>query len=43
MQQSSEVTLTSRHLALKNYDIAGDIRFVLLSSFLSYENELPFR
>ena len=43
MQAGGEVTLTSRHPALKNYDISGDIRFVLLSSFLSHENELPFK
>ena len=43
MQKSNEVTLTSRHPALQHYNIPGDIRFVLLSSFLSHENELPFK
>ena len=43
MQESNEVTLTSRHPALQQYNIPGDIRFVLLSSFLSHENELPFK
>ncbi len=43
MEKQNEVTLTSRHPALKHYDIPGDVRFVLLSSFLSHENELPFR
>ena len=43
MQKNNEVTLTSRHPALKHYDIPGDVRFVLLSSFLSHENELSFR
>jgi KUP system potassium uptake protein len=41
--KSNEVEMTSRHPALKQYNIKGDIRFVLLSSFLSYENELPAR
>lgn len=36
-----EVKLTSRHPALAKHNIRGDIRFVLLSSFLSYENDLP--
>jgi KUP system potassium uptake protein len=39
--KNHEVEMTSRHPALKNYNIRGDIRFVLLSSFLSYENDLP--
>jgi KUP system potassium uptake protein len=43
MQKNNEVTLTSRHPALKHYNIPGDVRFVLLSSFLSHENELPFK
>lgn len=41
--RNNEVEMTSRHPALKNYEIRGDIRFVLLSSFLSYENDLPAR
>ncbi len=36
-----EVEMTSRHPALAKHKIRGDIRFVLLSSFLSYENDLP--
>lgn len=43
MEKNKEVTLTSRHPALEEYEIPGDIRFVLLSSFLSHENELPFK
>lgn len=43
MEKNKEVTLTSRHPALKRHDIPGDVRFVLLSSFLSHENELPYR
>ncbi len=39
--KNNEVEMTSRHPALKKYNIRGDIRFVLLRSFLSYENELP--
>lgn len=38
--KNKEVEMTSRHPALKQYNIRGDIRFVLLSSFLSYENDL---
>jgi len=43
MQEKNEVTLTSRHPALKHYNIPGDVRFVLLRSFMSHENELPFK
>ena len=38
--KNKEVEMTSRHPALKQYNIRGDIRFVLFSSFLSYENAL---
>jgi KUP system potassium uptake protein len=41
--KNNEVTSTSRHPALEKYNIPGDIRFVLHSSFLSYENDLPFK
>ncbi|HEY0428553.1 MAG TPA: KUP/HAK/KT family potassium transporter [Pyrinomonadaceae bacterium] len=43
MEQKNEVTTVSRHPALSKYNIRGDIRFVLHSSFLSYENDLPFK
>lgn len=43
LEQNQEVNITSRHPALEKYDIDGDIRFVLHSSFLSYENDLPFK
>jgi len=43
LQKSKEVTLTSRHPVLEKYNVPGDVRFVLLSSFLSHENELPFK
>jgi KUP system potassium uptake protein len=43
MVKNKEVTSTSRHPALEKYNIRGDIRFVLHSSFISYENELSFK
>ena len=43
MQANKEVDITSRHPALEKYNVRGDIRFVLHSSFLSHENDLPFR
>jgi len=43
LEQNKEVTTVSRHPALEKYNIQGDIRFVLHSSFLSYENDLPFK
>lgn len=43
LEKNKEVTTTSRHPALEKYNIPGDIRFVLHSSFLSYENDLPFK
>jgi KUP system potassium uptake protein len=43
LEKNNEVTLTSRHPALEKYNIPGDIRFVLLRSFLSYENDLSFK
>lgn len=43
MQANKEVDITSRHPSLDKYNIRGDIRFVLHSSFLSHENDLPFK
>ncbi len=43
LEKSKEVNITSRHPALEKYNIDGDVRFVLHSSFLSYENELSFK
>ena len=43
MVANNEVTATSRHPSLDKYNIRGDIRFVLHSSFLSHENDLPFK
>lgn len=40
---NQEVEMTSRHPALKKYNIRGDIRFVVLRTFLSLENKLPFK
>lgn len=41
--KNNEVEMTSRHPALKKYNIRGDIRFVVMRTFLSYENHLPFK
>jgi KUP system potassium uptake protein len=43
LEENKEVTTVSRHPSLEKYNIEGDIRFVLHSSFLSYENDLPFK
>jgi KUP system potassium uptake protein len=43
LEKNNEVTTVSRHPALEKYNIQGDIRFVLHRSFLSYENDLPFK
>ncbi|MBS1794699.1 MAG: KUP/HAK/KT family potassium transporter [Acidobacteria bacterium] len=43
LEKNKEVERTSRHPALQKYNIEGDLRFVLLRSFLSYENDLNFR
>ena len=43
LQKSGEVERTSKHPALQKYEIEGDLRFVLLRSFLSYENDLTVR
>ena len=43
MEKSGDVTTTSRHPALEKHNIPGDIRFVLMSSFLSHENQLTFK
>jgi KUP system potassium uptake protein len=43
LEESKEVNITSRHPALEKYKIDGDVRFVLHSSFLSYENDLSFK
>ncbi|MEQ1604661.1 MAG: KUP/HAK/KT family potassium transporter [Pyrinomonadaceae bacterium] len=42
LEKSGELERISRHPALNKYEVDGDIRFVLMSSFLSYENDLRF-
>jgi KUP system potassium uptake protein len=42
LQANKEVDITSRHPALEKFNIDGDIRFVLNSSFMSHENDLSF-
>ena len=42
MEEKGEVERTSRHPALKKHNVEGDLRFVLMRSFLSYENDLKF-
>lgn len=43
LEKTNEVNITSRHPALEKYNINGDVRFVLHSSFLSYENKLSLK
>ncbi len=43
MVKNKEVDITSRYESLGRFKIAGDFHFVLLESFLSYENELPLK
>jgi len=43
MEANKEVDAASRHPSLDKYNIDGDIRFVMHSSFLSHENDLPFK
>jgi KUP system potassium uptake protein len=40
--KNNEVHIHSRYDSLTNKEIIGDLRFVVLERFLSYENELPF-
>ena len=41
MVKNGEVDISSRYDSLLNADVPGDFRFVVLESFLSYENDLP--
>lgn len=43
LEKSGDVTTLSRHPALERHNVPGDIRFVILSSFLSHENDLNFK
>jgi len=42
MVKNHEVDIVSRYESLKEQNVIGDFRFVVLEKFLSYENELPF-
>lgn len=41
MVRNKEVDITSRYESLGRFGITGDFHFILLQSFLSYENDLP--
>lgn len=43
LEKNKEIDITSRHPALEKYNILGDVRFVILRSYLSYENDLTFK
>jgi KUP system potassium uptake protein len=42
MAKNNEVDVISKYASLKEDDIMGDFRFVVMEKFLSYENSLPF-
>lgn len=42
MVKNGEVDITSRYQSLGRFKIAGDFNFVILTSFLSYDNELSW-
>jgi KUP system potassium uptake protein len=42
MAEKGEVEIKSKYDSLKEEDIIGDFRFVVMEKFLSYENSLPF-
>jgi KUP system potassium uptake protein len=41
MAKNKEVDITSRYASLREQNISGDFKFVVLEKFLSYENEFP--
>lgn len=41
MAKNKEVDITSRYASLREQNINGDFKFVVLEKFLSYENEFP--
>jgi KUP system potassium uptake protein len=43
MVANHEVEITSRYTSLRNINITGDFRFVVLEKFLSYENQLNWK
>lgn len=42
MVKNKEVNIKSRYSSIDKHNIAGDFRFVVMQSFLSFENELSF-
>lgn len=42
MVRDKEVDITSRYESLGRHGISGDFHFVVMQSFLSYENDLPW-
>jgi len=43
MVEKHEVEITSRYTSLRNINITGDFRFVVLEKFLSFENQLNWK
>jgi KUP system potassium uptake protein len=43
MVLKKEVNIQSRYCSLDKHNITGDFRFVIMQSFLSFENELSFK
>jgi KUP system potassium uptake protein len=41
MVANGEVDVMSRHPSIKKYGIKGDVRYVIIDRYLSYENSLP--
>ncbi len=41
MSKNKEVDITSRYASLREQNINGDFKFVVIEKFLSYENEFP--
>jgi KUP system potassium uptake protein len=41
MAKNKEVDITSRYMSLREQNVNGDFKFVVLEKFLSYENEFP--
>ncbi len=43
MVHNKEICIESRYASLNKHNITGDFRFVVMQSFLSFENELSYR
>ena len=41
--KNKEVNIQSRYASLERHNISGDFRFVVINSFLSFENELSLK